>query len=95
MWKPWFCWRRKPSKSKCSGVLRRKCRCAFVGDWGEICFRLLWWGKENERFGKRLEFCYFIMGNLPESSSYMVQIGILGSNIKKGAITELYQSGEV
>ncbi len=29
-----------------------KCRCAFMVDLGEICFRLPWWGKKNERFGK-------------------------------------------
>nr|DAZ06249.1 MAG TPA: hypothetical protein [Caudoviricetes sp.] len=26
-------------------------RCAFVVEWGEICFWLPWWGKENKRFG--------------------------------------------
>lgn len=26
----------------------------FCGRLGEICFQLPWWGKENERFGKRL-----------------------------------------
>lgn len=50
----WCCWSRRPRKSKGLGDLGRICRCAFVGDWGEMCFQLPWWGKENERFGKRL-----------------------------------------
>jgi hypothetical protein len=28
-----------------------------VIEQGEICFRLPWWGKGNERFSKRFEFC--------------------------------------
>lgn len=51
--RPWFCWRGMPSKSKGFGDIRRICRYVFVGDWGEICFRLTWCGKENERFGKK------------------------------------------
>lgn len=30
------------------------CRCVFVSVVDEICFRLLWWGKENEHFGKTI-----------------------------------------
>lgn len=52
MWRRLYCWRGKPSKLKGSGDLRRICLCSFAGDWGEICFRLAWWGKGNERFGK-------------------------------------------
>lgn len=55
MWRRLFCWRGKPSKSKGSGILGRICGCAFAVGWGEIGFRLPWWGKENERFGKRFK----------------------------------------
>lgn len=54
--RPSCCWGGKPRKSKGYGVLRRKCRCAFVGDRGDICFLLPWWGKENKLFSKRFEF---------------------------------------
>lgn len=58
MWRRWCCWSGKARKSKGFGVLGGICRCAFGVDWGVICFLLPWWGKENERFGKRLEYKY-------------------------------------
>lgn len=29
--------------------------CAFVGELGEICIRLPWWGRENGGFSKNQE----------------------------------------
>lgn len=52
MWKRLCCWRGKARKSKGFRVLDKICGCAFAVVWGENCFRLPWWGKENERFGK-------------------------------------------
>lgn len=56
MLRRWCCWRGKGGKSKDSGDLGRIYRCVFVVDRGAICFRLPWWGKENERFGKIISF---------------------------------------
>jgi hypothetical protein len=53
MWKPSCCWSGNRSKSEDFEDLGRICGCAFVVVRGIICFRLPWWGKENERFGKR------------------------------------------
>lgn len=54
MWKPLRCWSGKASKSKGFGDFWGICRCAFVDGWSKICFRLPWWGEENERFGKTI-----------------------------------------
>ena len=52
MLKPLCFWSGKARKLKGFGGLSRICRCAFVVDGSEICFRLPRWGEKIECFGK-------------------------------------------